>query len=106
VLFQPSGSATVSYRGVLSFGPESAPAPGGSGVHPLLLRYDPTGGNTFRPVRWCIDPQFGGDGLVTGATLPAGETWCVASAHTRAGASGDLITEWQVYGEDDPKFTR
>jgi VCBS repeat-containing protein len=106
VLFEPSGSSTVSYRGVLSFGPESAPAAGGSGEFALLLRYDPTGGSTFRPVQWCIDPQFEPDGDVTGATLPAGESWCVASGYTRGDVNGDLVTTWQVYGVDDPRFTR
>lgn len=106
VLFQPSGTGTVQYRGELSFGPESAPAAGGSGEHSLLLRYDPTGGDDFEPVQWCIDPQFDGNGVVTGATLPAGQSWCVASGYTRSDVNGDLITVWQVYGEDDPKFTR
>jgi hypothetical protein len=70
----------------------------------LALTYDPTGGNTFRPVQWCVAPQFDGSGLVTAATIPAGETWCIASADTRANASGVPITTWQVFGHDDPKF--
>lgn len=107
VLFQPQGLATaVFYRGVLTLGPDAAPAPTGSGAHALLLRYDPTGRTSFQPVRWCIDPQFDGQGQVSGATLPAGETWCIASAQTRGTAVGDLLTVWQVYGEDDPRFTR
>ncbi len=106
VLFQPSGSSMVAYRGVVSFGPEPAPTAGGSGEHSLLLRYDPTGGTTFRPVQWCIDPDFDANDDVTSATLPAGETWCVASAYTRGDAAGDLVTVWQVYGIDDPRFIR
>lgn len=106
VLFQPEGTATVSYRGVVSFGPDPAPVAGGTGEYPLLLRYDPSGGDAFRPVQWCIDPQFDAQDDVVSATLPAGETWCVAKADTRGNGDGDLVTTWQVYGLDDPKFTR
>lgn len=106
VLFRPQGDSTVSYRGVLTLGTDAAPAPGGPGSHTLLLRYDPTGGTTYQPVQWCIDPQFDGQGAVTSATLPSGQTWCIASATTTGTASGDLMTTWQVYGEDDPRFTR
>jgi VCBS repeat-containing protein len=102
VFFAPSGDATVSYRGVVSFGAE--PAPGGSLT--LLLRYDPAGGEDYQPVLLCIAPQFDSDGLVTSATLPAGETWCLAEALTRADEDGNARTTWQVYGEDDPRFTR
>jgi VCBS repeat-containing protein len=106
VLFTPTGSGTVAYRGSLSFGPEPAPVAGGSGVFPLLLRYDPAGGTNYKPVQWCIDPQFDSGGTVTSATLPAGETWCIASADTRGDVNGDLNTVWQVYGRDDPNFIR
>jgi hypothetical protein len=101
VRFDPSGGETVSFRGVLQFPADAAPV----GQYPLLLKYDPTGGNTFQPVQWCTNPQFSG-GLVTGATLPAGQKWCVANADTTPDAHGNLVTVWQVYGEDDPKFTR
>ena len=37
---------------------------------------------------------------------PDRETWCVADARTTPNAIGDLVTTWQVYGEDDPRFTR
>jgi hypothetical protein len=105
ILFQPTGDATVTYRGELTFGPEPAPPAGGSGVLPLLLRYDPDGGTNFRPVQWCSDQQFDADGLVITATLPAGESWCVASADTR-GTGPDVETVWQVFGIDDPNFSR
>lgn len=106
VVFQPTGSATVNYRATLSFGSDPAPPAGGSGGFTLLLRYDPSGGNDFRPVQWCVDPQFDSGGNVTSATIPAGETWCIASADTRPVSGGNLATIWQVYGQDDPKFTR
>jgi VCBS repeat-containing protein len=106
VLFQVAGDALVNYRGEVQFDAEPAPPGGGPGTVTLLLRYDPTGGNDFRPVQWCIDPQFDVDDQVVGAILPAGENWCIASADTRPNVSGDLITRWEVYGRDDPKFTR
>lgn len=107
ILFSPEGDATVAYRGVLSFGADPAPGSGSGGAYSLLLRYDRLGGNTFTPVPWCVDPQFDADDAVISATLPPGiDTWCVASADTRGNSAGDLVTTWQVYGEDDPKFTR
>jgi hypothetical protein len=105
ILFQPTGDTTVTYRGVLTFGPEPAPPAGGPGVLPLLLRYDPDGGTNFRPVQWCTDPQFDGDHAVTTATMPDGESWCVASADTQ-GVGSEVETLWQVFGIDDPNFSR
>jgi VCBS repeat-containing protein len=101
VLFQPEGLVDVVYRGFLEFGGEDPPS--GSDPFGLFLEYDPTGGDIFQPVLWCIDPEFDGDGNVTGATIPGTETWCIASALTR-GVGSALVTTWQVYGEDDPKF--
>ena len=41
------------------------------------------------------------------ARIPAGESWCVASAYTRGqSAGGLLLIDWQVYGVDDPNITR
>ncbi len=102
ILFQPTGAADVDYRGFVSFGPGPAPTPGDPVT--LNLSYDPAGGNTFQPVQWCVAPQFDGNDLVTAATIPAGETWCIASADTRGDANGDLVTTYQVFGHDDPKF--
>ena len=79
-------------------------SPGGPGTVSLLLRYDPNGGTTFQPVQWCINPQFDGDDLVTSATIPSGETWCIASADTDRDSNGDVVTTWQVFGRDDPRF--
>ena len=100
VLFSPEGAAQVEYRGFVSFGPVSAPG----GALNLSLEYDPSGGFVFQPVLLCIAPQFEASGVVTSATLPGAETWCVASESTVADADGNAITTWQVYGRDDPRF--
>jgi hypothetical protein len=104
VLFQPTGAAAIDFRGVVSLAPQPAPAPGGPGTVTLLLRYDPNGGSTYQPVQWCINPQFDGADRVTSATIPTGETWCIASADTRGDINGDVATTWQVFGHDDPRF--
>ena len=100
MLFLPSGASDVEYRGEVSSGPEAPPV----GTYPLGLRYDPEGGDNFKPMQWCIDPQFDAGQKVISATLPAGESWCVASAYTKANSEGDLVTAYQVYGVDDPKI--
>ena len=100
VLFDPQGGGTVNYRGELKFEPQTAT----DGMLNLLLEYDPTGGITFKPVLWCINPQFNGNGEVTSATLPVGETWCIASESSRGNAAGNVVTTWQVFGQDDPRF--
>jgi VCBS repeat-containing protein len=102
VRFSPEGATNVEYRGFLSFGAVAPPDP--PGPVSLLLEYDPTGGNSFQPVTWCIDPQFDEGGQVTSATLAPGETWCIAGSNTTPNGDGDLVTVWQVYGRDDPKF--
>jgi hypothetical protein len=99
ILFQPDGGADVDYRGFVSFGPTPAP----SGPLTLQLTYDQTGGNTFVPVPWCNDPEFSG-GLVTGAQIPTGHTWCIAGEQTQAAGGGNIVTTWQVFGHDDPRF--
>ena len=104
VEFQPSGASTVDYRSFLNFGPDPTPAPPGTG--PLPLQYDPAGGTNYRAVPWCGDPQFDESNLVTSATVPEGDTWCIASVSTRPDATGHLNATWQVFGQDDPKFTR
>jgi hypothetical protein len=106
VLFQPEGDVTVTYRGVLKFAADDAPTPESGGGYTLLLRYDPTGGTTYQPVQWCINPMFDSEGLVVSATQPSDEMWCVASALTRGNIDGDLVTTFQVLGQDDPRFTR
>jgi hypothetical protein len=104
VLFTPEGAAQIDYRGYLSFGPKPAPLAGSDGVFGLLLKYDPAGGTTFRPVLWCDNPQFDGTGNVTTAILPSGESWCIASEASRGDVNGDVVTTWQVFGHDDPRF--
>lgn len=106
VSFRPLGATTVDYRGFVTLGSDPAPVVGGSGAFTLLLKYDPTGGTNFRPVQWCVAPQFDNTGLVTSATIPAGETWCIASENTRPNATNELVTTWQVFGRDDPTFAR
>ena len=118
ILFQPSGAAqNIVYRGVVSFGVDVAPPPGAS---PLRLRYDPTGGTAYQPMKWCLSPAFDTSNVlttddedplplfaaVTSATLPTGERWCIASAQTWGDANGDLIAYFQVYGVDDPRMSR
>jgi VCBS repeat-containing protein len=102
VLFQPTGGDFVDYRGFVSFGANPAYTPGQPVV--LNLSYDPTGGTTYQPVQWCVDPQFDASHNVTSATIPAGETWCIASAATDADANGSPVTTFQVFGHDDPRF--
>ena len=104
VLFTPRGAAKIDYRGYLSFGPKPAPLAGSDGVFGLLLKYDPAGGTSFRPVLWCVNPQFDGTGNVTTANLPSGETWCIASEASRGDVNGFVVTTWQVFGHDDPRF--
>jgi VCBS repeat-containing protein len=100
VLFEPSGASMVNYRGFVDFGPDvSVP-----GALSSTIEYDPTGGTNFRPMQWCVNPQFDGQGNVTNATIPDGETWCIASAATIGGASGSTSTNWQIFGFDDPRL--
>lgn len=101
VRFVPQGASTVTYRAFLQLDPEPAPV---NGVFTQVLEYDPAGGFNYRPVQWCIDPQFDPQGVVTSATLPSGETWCIASSANRGSGPGNVVTVWQVYGEDDPRF--
>ena len=115
VLFQPTGASQVVYRGVVTFGADVNPPPG---ADPLRLKYDPTGGFTYQPMKWCVNPQFdestileSEDGFplfaaVTSATMPGGESWCIASAYTQGDANGDKVAFWQIYGIDDPRSTR
>ncbi len=103
VLFQPQGDVTVAYRGYLEFGGETPPAVGSISGFSLFLEYDPNGGENFQSVPWCTNNVFDTNGDILSADIPAGHTWCIASAYTR-GVGTELVTTWQVYGEDDPKF--
>jgi VCBS repeat-containing protein len=110
ILFEPDGSATtkINYRGVISFGPKQ-PDVDTEGGTTVTLNYDRDGDGTefdFEPVPWCINPHFTG-GLVDGATIPEGDTWCIATETTtgeQAAGSTNVVTTWQVFGLDDPRF--
>lgn len=116
ILFSPNGEGdAVQYRGTISFGPKdltlvddnSSP---NNGAIVLSLKYDVTGGTNYAAVPWCIDPQYDDDHNVISATLPNEvDTWCIADESTGATALGpddqqQVITTWQVYGIDDPRF--
>jgi len=105
VTFTPGGGDEAFFRGQLSFVPQTLDL---SGAFTLGLEYDPDneGPEGFRILQVCIDPVFDGDGLVTSATIPVGETWCFASALSLASATtaGEIETTSQVYGKEDPKF--
>jgi len=103
VLFQPVGASQVDYRGIITFGPEPVDI-SATGELVLKLEYDPSGGNTFRPVQLCINPQFDSLGKVISATRPGTEKWCIASETTVAAGAGQAKTTWQVFGHDDPKY--
>jgi hypothetical protein len=112
VLFQPEGddvNVIADYRGFISFGPKpivldtDGPAEQ-LGATELLLKYDAAGGTNFVPVPWCDNPQFNGDGEVTTADMPAGNTWCIASESTVGEGTDSVVTTWQVFGQDDPRF--
>ena len=105
IRFVPSGSAQqVAYRAYLNFGPDPTTTAGT--LTPGTLDYDPTGGTDFRPLRWCLGPAFDASHNVTSATLPAGESWCIASAASVPDANGIVTTTWQTYGIDDPTARR
>jgi hypothetical protein len=105
VLFQPQGdnqNVIADYRGFINFGPKAIVLNGGA--IQLLLKYDAAGGTNFVPVPWCDNPQFNAQGEVTDADVPAGDTWCIASESTRGDGTDDVVTTWQVFGQDDPRF--
>ena len=103
-MFVPEGGTQVSFRGLISFGPEPPPAGGG---FPAQLQYDPDddGPGDDRPVLWCDAFAFEGGLVALGTELPDGETWCIADVDITGGGSSITAT-WQVYGEGDPRFSR
>jgi hypothetical protein len=121
VKFQPQGEegVTVFYRAFIDLGGKAAPVVGSPDGFTLFLGYDPLGGNNFTPVPWCQNMVFGSTvssadipligwlsstvNAITLADIPVGESWCIAAAYTRD-VDGELVTTWQLYGEDDPKF--
>ena len=109
VLFLPESDSNtlVKYRAYVEFGPEAAPyVTTADNSFVGRLEYDPVGGTDYRPMQWCVDPVFDVDGNVTDATLPTDETWCIASTTTRGATGGNVITEWQVFGIDDPAILK
>lgn len=121
VKFQPQGEegVTVFYRAFIELGGKEAPVVGSPLGFTLFLEYDPEGGDNFTPVPWCQNMVFGSTvsssdvpligwlsssvNAITEADIPDGESWCIAAAYTRD-VAGELVTTWQLYGEDDPKF--
>ena len=112
VLFQPDGdneNVIADYRGFISFGPKQIVL-GPDGAIELLLKYDDTGGTNFVAVPWCDTPQFDEDGQVISetddgeTTVPDGDSWCIASESTVGHGTDSVVTTWQVFGEDDPRF--
>jgi hypothetical protein len=107
VLFQPQGddaNVIADYRGVINLGPKDIVLDPLTGATELLLKYDASGGDNFVPVPWCDNPQFNGNGQVTTADVPDGDTWCIASESTVGQSTNSVVTTWQVFGQDDPKF--
>jgi hypothetical protein len=113
VLFQPEGdnvNVIADYRGFISFGPKQIVLDPTTGATELLLKYDAAGGTNFVPVPWCDTPQFDQDGQVIPqsddgvTTVPAGHTWCIASESTVGQGTDSVVTTWQVFGQDDPRF--
>lgn len=110
VSFLPTSDSPdpVKYRAYVEFGPEPRPIITNSSGSSFasFIEYDPLGGTNFRPVQWCINPSFDVNGDVLDASLPSGETWCIASSFTRGvtgePAPGEVITRWQLFGQDDP----
>jgi hypothetical protein len=105
LLFKPAGADMVDYRGFVNLGPPTPPS--GPGTLNDTLRYDPAGGTDYRPMPWCLNPQFDGTHNVTSATIPSGngDTWCIASADATPDVNGVVSTTWQMFGHDDPRLT-
>ena len=104
ITFTPGGGDEAFFRGELTFVPQILDI---NGTFFLGLEYDPDneGPEGFRTLQVCEDPVFD-DGLVTSATIPEFETWCFAGALSRASATvdGEIVTVFQVYGKEDPRF--
>lgn len=101
VSFAPSGPAqSAAYLVTITFLPTTAEA---DGLH-TGIDYDKDGSGAFVPVQWCEAVQTNASGAVIGATLPAGETYCIVSETTSVTGTGNTQTEWFLFGEDDPNF--
>ena len=105
ITFTPedNGGLPEMFRGLLTFDP--LPSPDGSFF--VGLEYDPDNDGPLpaQPLLPCIAPVFT-SGLVTSATLPPLESWCLAGGSFVANSFGDaFIPTAQVYGEEDPRFS-
>jgi hypothetical protein len=99
VLFDPEGDQDAAYWGMVSSPDKPATNSTGS-----TLKYDPSGGFNFVNMKWCTNATFNGDAVTT-ATLPTGESWCIAAESTVTVGDGDIRTTWTVYGHDDPRMS-
>jgi hypothetical protein len=107
ISFAPDGDVVARYSAALTFLPELA-------TNPLsqVLQYDPEADGTFVDMQWCEDStitqSIGTAGelvrTATSATLPGGESWCIAAVDGLNLATSQVQLTWWVYGEDDPKF--
>lgn len=105
---QPGESAAVAtFSAELSFGTKGKIA----GVaNTGILEYDPNDASTppgFDAMPWCTNATMGMVGdqrVVASATLPDGETWCLAFVETGIDPvdSTQTRTTWFVYGIGDP----
>ena len=105
ITFTPEGNGGGKevFRGVLTFDP--LPSPDGSFF--VGLEYDPDNDGPLpaQPLLPCIAPVFT-SGLVTSATLPPLESWCLAGGSFVANSTGTaFIPTAQVIGEEDPRFS-
>lgn len=101
----PNGGPVEMFRGALTFDP----IPSMDGSIFVGLTYDPDNDGPLgdRDLLPCIAPLFGdGFPLVTSATLPVGETWCLAAGTFVASGNGlAFVPTAHTYGEEDPKFS-
>ena len=102
------GAGQESFRGILTFDPQ----PSDDGSFFVGLQYDPDNDGPLpaRDLLPCIAPVFNAPvaagGLVTSATLPPLESWCLAAGSFVASSDGTaFIPTAQVYGEQDPRFS-
>jgi len=107
VTFTPDpreGQPEAFFRGELTFAPQVLSQ---DGTFSLGLVYDPDndGPLASKTLQVCENPVFEA-GKIVSATIPTGETWCLASALSVASATtpGELTTLFQVYGAEDPEF--
>jgi hypothetical protein len=97
---------TDEFAAVLTFDPRTKTNPPTTGT----LQYDPVARDPgeeydFREMVWCSIPNFDPFAESRPAAadiLPAGESWCVASASIGIYSATETLTTWTVYGIGDP----